>query len=192
MLHPAPFDCRVALLLGLLSCLAPPAASQSRMVADPVRSFVNGFNPTGEDFFARADSETVLLRMRLDMDGDRCPDVALSESSVVGAGGGPWLLFRRLSGGGYHYLGEVFAAPGGLRTAPPDSGGPELIAGSMLSADLTRVVRYRVATDSIVKLSERHTSGSSGLPPGARTESCRLVDYRQGASRCWHPGWAKD
>jgi hypothetical protein len=130
--------------------------------------------------------------MRLDMDGDRRPDLALSESSVFGGGGGPWLLFRRQPGGGYHYVGEVFAAPGGLRAASADSGGAELVAGFSISAERTRVARYRVVGDTISKLTEGDTSGGSRIPQGARTESCRLHSYRHRGSRCWHPGWTRD
>ena len=182
----------VVLLLVLLPGLFRPAAGQDRVIADPVRSFVSGFDPAGEDFFARPDTATFLLRMRLDMDGDHRTDLALSESSVFGGGGGPWLLFRRLCAGGYRYLGEIFAAPGALRVEAGDSGGSELVAGSSLAADLRRLVRYRVGADTIVKLSERETSIGPGPTPAARVDSCRLVDYRRDASRCWHPGWTGD
>ncbi|HEY9014213.1 MAG TPA: hypothetical protein VIM84_04010, partial [Gemmatimonadales bacterium] len=135
----------VLFLVNLLLVPVPAMAAQSPAVADPVRSFVQGFNPTDEDFFARSPQETILLRMRLDLDGDGQSDLALSESSVIGNGGGPWLVFRRSSTSGYRYVGEIFAAPGDLRIERDDRGAV-LVAGSALSADLTRLVRYRVNT----------------------------------------------
>jgi hypothetical protein len=37
---------------------------------------------------------TVLLRIRVDFDGDGISDLALSDSSTRGNAGGQWLLFR--------------------------------------------------------------------------------------------------
>src|SRR3982750_4159642 len=92
-----------------------PAPAQVDTIPDPVEVFVQGFNPENEDFFAHPPDRTDLLRMRLDVDGDGRPAVALSESTLVGIGAGPWLLFRRLPTQGYRYLGEIFAGPGALR-----------------------------------------------------------------------------
>jgi len=178
---------RVFLLLTLQLALASSVASQTSPMADPVRSFVGGFNPTDQDFFARSPQQTVLLRMRLDLDGDGRVDLALSESSVFGNGGGPWLLFRRLPRSGYRYLGEVFAAPGDLRIDRSGSG-PVLSAGSALSAEITHVVRYRLNGDTIVKVAEHDTSGVRSAARGADVERCRLPDYQRDAVHCWHTG----
>ena len=88
-----------------------PGVPEVESIPDPVRAFIEGFNPEDEDFFAHPPDRTDLLRMQLDVDGDGRPDLAVSESSMFGIGAGPWLLFRQLSTGSYRYLGEIFAGP---------------------------------------------------------------------------------
>ena len=67
-----------------------PAAPVVESIPDPVRAFIEGFNPEDEDFFAHPPDRTDLLRMQLDVDGDGRPDLAVSESSMFGIGAGPW------------------------------------------------------------------------------------------------------
>jgi hypothetical protein len=176
---------RLVALLGIAS--ASPAAAQGETIPDPVAAFVRGFNPAEEDFFAHPPERTALLRMRLDVDGDGRADLAVSESSVFGSGGGPWLIFRQLPGGGYRYLGEIFAGQGNLR-AERSGTASDLVAGTALSADLTHLVRYHVRADTVVAFEERDTSGVAGITPGVGVEHCRLPDYRSAPSSCWQAG----
>lgn len=164
-----------------------PAPPQVDTIPDPVEAFVQGFNPEDDDFFAHPPDRTDLLRMRLDVDGDGRPDVAVSESSMFGIGAGPWLLFRRLPTKGYRYLGEIFAGPGALR-AERVGGASELVAGTPLSAQLTHLIRYRVTPDTVVSVAERDSSGVMGSTPGMLLEHCRLVDYQQAPASCWQAG----
>jgi hypothetical protein len=164
-----------------------PAPPQVDTIPDPVEAFVQGFNPEDDDFFAHPPDRTDLLRMRLDVDGDGRPDVALSESSMFGIGAGPWLLFRRLPTKGYRYLGEIFAGPGALR-AERVGGASELVAGTPLSAQLTHLIRYRVTPDTVVSVAEHDSSGVMGSTPGMLLEHCRLVDYQQAPASCWQAG----
>ena len=41
--------------------------------ADPVKAFVEGYDPSGNDFLANVPERTVLLRIRTDLDGDGRP-----------------------------------------------------------------------------------------------------------------------
>ena len=165
-----------------------PAAPVVESIPDPVRAFIEGFNPEDEDFFAHPPDRTDLLRMQLDVDGDGRPDLAVSESSMFGIGAGPWLLFRRLSTGSYRYLGEIFAGPGALR-AERGGGTNELVAGTPISAQRTHLIRYRVTSDTVVGVAERDTSGTMASAPGTTLEHCPLQDYfRQGPARCWQVG----
>ena len=119
--------------LTLTLALSSSVSGQSSPVADPVRSFVRGFNPTGQDFFARSPQQTVLLRMLLDL-----------------------------------------------------GGGLVLVAASALSAEITRVVRYRLNADTLVRIAEQDTRGGvAGASRGAEVESCRLLDYKRDAVHCW-------
>ena len=165
-----------------------PAAPVVESIPDPVRAFIEGFNPEDEDFFAHPPDRTDLLRMQLDVDGDGRPDLAVSESSMFGIGAGPWLLFRQLSTGSYRYLGEIFAGPGALR-AERDGGADELVAGTPISAQRTHLIRYRVTPDTVVGVAERDTSGTMATAPATTLEHCPLQDYyQQGPARCWQAG----
>jgi hypothetical protein len=165
-----------------------PAAPAVEVIPDPVRAFIEGFNPENEDFFAHPPDRTDLLRMRLDVDRDGRPDLAVSESSMFGIGAGPWLLFRQLPTKGYRYLGEIFAGPGALR-AERGGGANELVAGTPISAQRTHLIRYRVTPDTVVGVAERDTSGMMGSAPGTTLERCPLQDYyERGPARCWQAG----
>jgi hypothetical protein len=165
-----------------------PAAPVVESIPDPVRAFIEGFNPEDEDFFAHPPDRTDLLRMQLDVDGDGRPDLAVSESSMFGIGAGPWLLFRQLPTGSYRYLGEIFAGPGALR-AERGGGANELVAGTPISAQRTHLIRYQVTPDTVVAIAERDSSGGMATAPGTTLEHCPLQDYYQeGPARCWQAG----
>jgi hypothetical protein len=164
-----------------------PAEPRVDTIPDPVRAFVEGFNPEDGDFFAHPPDRTDLLRMRLDVDGDGRPDLAVSESSMFGIGAGPWLLFRRLSPKGYRYLGEIFAGPGALRAQRVGSAN-ELVAGTPISAARTHLIRYRVTADTVVEIGERDTTGAMASAPGTTLEHCPVQDYQNGAAQCWQAG----
>lgn len=76
----------------LVLSLATPVAGER--LADPTRVFVEGCDPSGNDFLGNVPERTVLLRIRADFDNDGVDDLALSDSSTWGNGGGQWLLFR--------------------------------------------------------------------------------------------------
>jgi len=177
-----------ALAQGGEDTLPDPGAPQVDTIPDPVRAFLEGFNPEEDDFFGHPPDRTDLLRMTLDVDGDRRPDLAVSESSMFGIGAGPWLLFRRLSPKGYRFLGEIFAGPGALR-AEQVGGANELVAGTPISAERTHLIRYRVTADTVVEVAERDSAGVMSGAPGTRLEHCAVRDYYDhGPATCWHPG----
>ena len=103
---------RRGVLAGVLLAFAAVGAPAAERVADPTREFVDGYDPSQNDFFANTPERTVLLRIRDDLDGDGVADLALSESSTWGNAGGQWLLFRGEPGGGYAYWGTLFFSPG--------------------------------------------------------------------------------
>ncbi len=169
--------------------------AQTDPVRDPVRAFVGGFNPADEDFFAHDTAHTFLVRMRFDADLDGREDVALSETSVFGVGGGPWLLFRQQPAGGYRYLGQFFAGPAGVAVARDPAGRVRLTAGAAVSAAVTHVVRFRVTARRLIKVSETDstdTGGTSAPPRGPAVEWCALSAYQQAPISCWRPGWPPD
>src|SRR6266852_5380021 len=98
-------------LAALLLMLAGTAMAADRL-ADPTKAFVEGYDPSGNDFLANVPERTVLLRIRADFDGDGQQDLALSDSSTWGNAGGQWLLFRGQPDGAYVYWGTLFSAPG--------------------------------------------------------------------------------
>ena len=112
-----------ALLLVAIATLAvrPTVAPAAERLADPIRAFVEGYDPSGNDFLANVPERTVLLRIRADLDGDGRPDLAVSDSSTWGNAGGQWLLFRGQPDGTYAYWGTLFFSPG-VATLGPSGG----------------------------------------------------------------------
>jgi len=109
---------RRAVLAGVRLAFAAAGAPAAERIADPTCEFVDGYDPSQNDFFANTPERTVLLRIRDDLDGDGVADLALSESSTWGNAGGQWLLFRGEPGGGYAYWGTLFFSPGSAAIGP--------------------------------------------------------------------------
>ena len=188
---------RRLLLVALLPLVAGAALAAERL-ADPTRAFVEGYDPSSNDFLANAPERTVLLRIRADLDGDGHEDLALSDSSTWGNAGGQWLLFHGEAGGEYAYWGTLFFSPGvaALRTTP---GTGELTVYVRTSASRGALETHRLTPAGITRASgealdlerprerERY---EGALAAGARlpVEFCKLLDYRRDPRGCWRPG----
>ena len=94
-----------ALLLVAIAGEPPTVAAAAERFADPIRAFVEGYDPSGNDFLANVPERTVLLRIRADVDGDGQQDLALSDSSTWGNIYMPWTYTRwmRAYSGGSRY-----------------------------------------------------------------------------------------
>jgi len=189
---------RRAPLAALLLVLAASAAGAERL-ADPTRAFVEGYDPSGNDFLANVPERTVLLRVRADLDGDGREDLALSDSSTWGNAGGQWLLFRSQADGAYAYWGTLFFAPGAaaLRVVAPRVG--ELTTyvrtggakGTLQTHRLTAGGLGRRATAPLdLDVAGDRERYAAALAAGAPlpVEFCKLLDYRREPATCWHPG----
>jgi hypothetical protein len=186
---------RVATGVLLIVLLANVAAAGERF-ANPIREFVNGYDPSQNDFFANTPERTVLLRIREDFDGDGVADLALSESSTWGNAGGPWLLFRGDARGDFTYWGMVFFSPGSAAIGPVAG---ELSAYLRVAASRGSLQVHRLTAGAITLLRERtldlerptdRAAYESALAAGRRpaVEHCKLLEYRRDPAACWHPG----
>ncbi len=191
------------LLLGagavaLLVLVAAVAATSERLT-DPTRAFVEGYDPSGNDFFANVPERTVLLRIRADFDNDGIADLALSESSTWGNAGGQWLLFRGQSDGSYVYWGTLFFSPGAAAVRPLARGTSEMALYVRMGVSRGTVQVYRVTSAGISRVSELSLDlerpsdrerYDALLQPERQlpVEYCRLLEYRQDAANCWRPG----
>jgi hypothetical protein len=182
----------VALLVVSLAAPAAPAADRLR---DPTKAFVEGYDPSGNDFLANVPERTVLLRIRADLDGDGQPDLALSDSSTWGNAGGQWLLFRGQPDGAYVYWGTLFFAPASAVLR----GSGELTVYVRTSASRGTLQTYRLTPTTITPIATTvldlenagdHARYDATLASGARlpVESCKLLDYRRQPTACWRPG----
>src|SRR5262249_4198674 len=106
------------LAAGLVLAVLVSAAPAAERLADPTRAFVEGYDPSQNDFFAHTPERPVLLRILDDLDGDGVGALALSDSSTWGNAGGQWLLFRGQRDGGYVYWGTLFFSPATLVIGP--------------------------------------------------------------------------
>lgn len=190
------------MLATLLAVAAVAACSivagAERPLADPVDAFVNGYDPSGGDFFVHAPERTVLLRLRTDFNNDGIVDLALSEGSIWGQAGGPWLIFLGDRGGRYTYVGELFFHPARLAIRPVGRGAADITAFVRDSAASGHLVVSRVASAGISPVRDQVLRDVAGADQDAyraafstatvQAESCRLVDYRGDKLHCWRAG----
>ena len=187
---------RRGVLAAALLALAAAGAPAAERLADPIRAFVDGYDPSQNDFFANTPERTVLLRIRDDLDGDGVADLALSESSTWGNAGGQWLLFRGEPGGGYAYWGTLFFGPGSAAIGPRPG---ELTAYVRVGATRGSLRVHRLAAGGITLASDRSLDLESpadraaydaalGAGRRAAVEHCRFLAYRRDPGGCWQPG----
>ena len=87
-------------------------------LTDPTQAFVEGYDPSGNDFLANVPKRTVLLRIRADFDNDGVKDLALSDSSTWGNAGGQWAALPRPTRWELRLLGDPLLRSR-RRRAPP-------------------------------------------------------------------------
>jgi hypothetical protein len=181
----------------LVLSLATPVAGER--LADPTRAFVEGYDPSGNDFLANVPERTVLLRIRADFDNDGVDDLALSDSSTWGNAGGQWLLFRGQPDQSYVYWGTLFFSPGAAALRPLAPGTSEMALYVRMSVSHGTVQVYRMTSDAITPVSEGSLDLEQSsdrdryealLRSGHRlpVEYCKLLEYRRAAATCWRPG----
>ena len=170
-------------------------ATGAERLADPTKAFVEGYDPSGNDFLANVPERTVLLRVRADLDGDGREDLALSDSSTWGHAGGQWLFFRGQSDGTYVYWGTLFFAPGSATLGTHG----ELTVYVRTSVSRGKLEMYRLTATGITKISATvvnleeprdHQRYETVLRSGNRlaVEYCKLMEYRSQPATCWRPG----
>jgi hypothetical protein len=92
--------------LGVLLVLTVGAAHGGEFrTIDPLRAFINGEYPLGDDYFINGSADTYIFRCVLSKKTEKVEGIALSEISIWGNHGGPWEVFRRSEKGGYIYVG---------------------------------------------------------------------------------------
>ncbi len=100
--------CMLACLLAVL--LASTAGSSEFRTHDPLRAFVRGEYPWGDDYFINGNADTHLFRCVLTKKSEGFDGLALSERSIWGNRTGPWELFKQEAGGGFVYAGTKHLA----------------------------------------------------------------------------------
>jgi len=182
-----------------LLVLSITMAVAGERLADPTRAFVEGYDPSGNDFLANVPERTVLLRIRADFDNDGVDDLALSDSSTWGNAGGQWLLFRGQPDQSYVYWGTLFFSPGAAVLRPQAPGTSEMAFYVRMSVSRGTLQVYRMTSDAISRVNERSLDLERSsdreryealLRSGPRlpVESCKLLEYRRAAATCWQPG----
>jgi hypothetical protein len=182
---------------GLLVLAAITAAEE--LLSDPTRAFVEGYDPSGNDFLANVSERTVLLRIRADFDNDGIQDLALSDSSTWGNAGGQWLLFRGQRDHRYLYWGTLFFSPGAAALHPVGRGTSEMALYVRTSVSQGALQVYAMTGAGISRISEapldlerqgdrERYDALVRSEPRLPVEYCKLLDYRRDAVHCWRPG----
>src|SRR5215510_10758857 len=143
---------KLAPLAALLLWAFVSLAAGAERLGDPTQAFVDGYDPSGNDFLANVPERTVLLRVRADLDGDGRRDLALSDSSTWGNAGGQWLLFRGQRDGGYVYWGTLFFSPATLVIGPRPG---DLTAWVRVAASRGSLQAHRLGSETITLERER-------------------------------------
>jgi|GEM_PF-1869868 len=186
---------KLAPLAALLLWAFVSLAAGAERLGDPTQAFVDGYDPSGNDFLANVPERTVLLRVRADLDGDGRRDLALSDSSTWGNAGGQWLLFRGQPDGAFIYWGTLFFAPSSAALRAQG----ELIIYLRMSVSRGTLETYRLAADGIAKIAttavdleepQGRQRYEAAFKSGNRlpVEFCKLIDYRSQPATCWRPG----
>lgn len=90
---------------GLCIVLTLSAAYAAEFVTrDPLKAFVHGEYPLGDDYFIRGAEDTVIFRCLLTKAQRPFQGVALSEISIWGNRTGPWEVFRKNADGTFVYV----------------------------------------------------------------------------------------
>lgn len=90
---------------GLLSVLlASIAHGDEFRTNDPVKAFVYGEYPLGDDYFIKGKKDTYIFRCVLTKTTDKFESVALSEISIWGNRTGPWEVFKKEENGSFVYV----------------------------------------------------------------------------------------
>jgi hypothetical protein len=187
---------RRATVASLVLLFVAGVVSAADRLSDPTHDFVEGYDPSGNDFFANTPERTVLLRIRDDLDGDGVADLALSESSTWGNAGGQWLLFHGQRDGGYVYWGTLFFSSGAMSIGRQPG---ELSAYVRTSVSRGSLQVHQLGPGAITLARERsldlerqadRATYEAALAAGRRpaVEHCKLLDYRRDSTGCWRPG----
>ena len=95
---------RLTDLCLLVALLAGAAQGADFRTDDPLKAFVGGEYPLGDDYFIRGRADTYIIRCRLTKGKDGLDGLALSEASIWGNRTGPWEIFRKDRGAGFVYV----------------------------------------------------------------------------------------
>jgi hypothetical protein len=71
---------------------------------DPLKAFVYGEYPLGDDYFIKGNKDTYIFRCPLTKETEKFDGVALSEISIWGNRTGPWEIFKKEENGSFVYV----------------------------------------------------------------------------------------
>lgn len=88
----------------LAALLAAVVHGGGFMTNDPVRAFVNGEYPLGDDYFINGNKDTYIFRCLLTKQNNNFDGVAISEISIWGNRTGPWDVFKKQERESFVYM----------------------------------------------------------------------------------------
>ena len=94
---------RLMIILGAVFICAT-AFSAEFSTPDPLKAFVRGEYPLGDDYFIAGVNDTVIFRCVLTKAQRQFEGVAFSEISIWGNRSGPWEVFRKNADDSFSYV----------------------------------------------------------------------------------------
>lgn len=88
----------------LAIALAGVAHGNGFRTGDPVKAFVQGEYPPGDDYFINGNKDTYIFRCLMTRPAHPFEGVALSEISIWGNRAGPWEIFRKEKDGNFVHV----------------------------------------------------------------------------------------
>lgn len=95
---------RIMKIVLLVVLLVSGAHGGGFQTSDPMKAFVHGEYPSGDDYFIHGNKDTYIFRCLLGKPMDKFEGVALSEISIWGNRTGPWEIFKRQENGDFAYV----------------------------------------------------------------------------------------
>lgn len=146
-----------------------------------------------------------LVRIITDFNNDGLEDIALSDNSMMGNGGGPFKVYLKDKTGNYKYIGILGIHPAAINIQPIKKGVTKIIGYWHMSAIEGYLFEYSLSNDGIKNISRKLIKPGDAEYGGNDedkklfdklfgnrkpiSEYCKLIDYIKDKNCKWEKGY---